>query len=111
MLTAPARLGLTATQPEDPRPLARHVGRVVYAKRPEDLVGDGLSPYVLETIPVVLTREERQRYREHRGAVQLGVRAVPAGGTGHVVEASSCAPRGRRRRGARRSRPGVRTAA
>jgi len=66
MLIAPARLGLTATPPEDPRPLARHVGRVVYAKRPEDLVGDGLSPYVLETIPVVLTREERQHYREHR---------------------------------------------
>jgi len=66
MLIAPARLGLTATPPEDPRPLARHVGRVVYAKRPDELVGDGLSPYVLETIPVVLTREERQRYREHR---------------------------------------------
>ncbi len=66
MLIAPARLGLTATPPEDPRPLAQHVGGVIYTKRPEELVGDGLSPYTLETIPIVLTREERERYRDHR---------------------------------------------
>lgn len=66
MLVAPARLGLTATPPENPRALIEHVGPVVYARQPEELVGDGLAPYVLETIPVVLTRDERQRYREHR---------------------------------------------
>jgi len=66
MLVAPARLGLTATPPDDPRALAQHVGRVVYSKRPEELVGDGLSPFTLETIPISLTRDERQRYRDHR---------------------------------------------
>lgn len=66
MLVAPARLGLTATPPESARALKQHVGGVVYTKRPEELIGDGLAPFVLETIPIVLTRDERQRYREHR---------------------------------------------
>ncbi|MBA3455712.1 MAG: DEAD/DEAH box helicase [Deltaproteobacteria bacterium] len=66
MLVAPARLGLTATPPENSGVLVQHVGHVVYARQPEELIGDGLAPYVLETIPIVLTREERQRYREHR---------------------------------------------
>ena len=66
MLVAPARLGLTATPPDNMRALTRHVGGVVYTKRPEELIGDGLAPFVLETIPIALTRDERHRYREHR---------------------------------------------
>ena len=67
MLVAPARLGLTATPPEIVRSLVEHVGPVVYAKQPEELIGDGLSPYVLETISIVFSHDERLRYREHRG--------------------------------------------
>ena len=39
MLVAPARLGLTATPPDDAGALARHVGPVVYARSVADLVG------------------------------------------------------------------------
>ena len=66
MLTAPARLGLTATPPSEPGALLRHVGPVVYALRIDQLVGDALADFVLETVPIVLTRGERERYREAR---------------------------------------------
>lgn len=87
MLTAPFRIGLTATPPatqdmpneplelgrakhqpgERAHPLERHVGPVVYALGIDELVGDALSDYELLTIPVQFTREERGAYREHRG--------------------------------------------
>lgn len=66
MLTAPARLGLTATPPEDASVLRRHVGEIVYARAVEDLVGDGLAPYEHLTERVTLTAAERARYREAR---------------------------------------------
>jgi len=66
MSVAPARLGLTATPPTDGAALERHVGPIVYQLGVDDLAGDALAPYVLETIPIALTRDERRRYQEHR---------------------------------------------
>ncbi len=67
MLTAPARLGLTATPPEDASSLERHVGPVIYSLTVEQLVGDALAPFDLSTVPISLNRSERLRYREARG--------------------------------------------
>jgi superfamily II DNA or RNA helicase len=67
MLVAPARLGLTATPPDEIAALARHVGPVVYALGVGDLAGDGLAAYELVSVPVALGAMERQRYRELRG--------------------------------------------
>ena len=67
MLVAPARLGLSATPPDDAAVLARHVGPVVYALTVNDLTGDGLADHRLVTVPVALDPAERRRYRELRG--------------------------------------------
>jgi superfamily II DNA or RNA helicase len=67
MMVAPARMGLTATPPEDAGALARHVGPVVYARSVTDLKGDGLADYEIMTMPIALERDERKRYRELRG--------------------------------------------
>lgn len=67
MLVAPARLGLSATPPDDMAVLARHVGPVVYALTVEDLRGDGLAEHRLVSVPVALDPTERRRYRELRG--------------------------------------------
>lgn len=69
MLTAPARLGLTATPPDDPASLARlelHLGPVVYTRSIDELAGDALSAFDLETVPVALTRAERAHYTDAR---------------------------------------------
>ncbi|HVK86877.1 MAG TPA: DEAD/DEAH box helicase family protein [Kofleriaceae bacterium] len=69
MLAAPARLGLTATPPDDPQAracLARHVGDTVYGLRIEDLAGDALASFDLVTLPIELAPEERDVYREQR---------------------------------------------
>ena len=66
MLPAACRLGLTATPPDDRAALAAHVGPVVYARRIDELVGDGLAAYELHTLPIALTADERVRYREQR---------------------------------------------
>jgi superfamily II DNA or RNA helicase len=66
MLVAPSRLGLTAT-PSDAPYVARHIGPLVYNLAIEDLVGDALAHYTLETIPIALTVDERRRYNELRG--------------------------------------------
>jgi superfamily II DNA or RNA helicase len=67
MLVAPARMGLTATPPDDAVALARHVGPVVYARSVTDLVGDGLADFEIMTMPIALDRDERERYHELRG--------------------------------------------
>jgi len=67
MLVAPARLGLTATPPEDVAALERHVGPVVYGLAVEDLAGDALAEHRVVTVPIVLGPGERRRYRELRG--------------------------------------------
>jgi superfamily II DNA or RNA helicase len=68
MLTAPARLGLTATPPGGSAALAleRHVGDVVYTITIAELAGDALAPYDVVTIPLGLTPPERATYRAHR---------------------------------------------
>ena len=67
MLPAAARLGLTATPPEDMTVLAEYVGPIVYSRAIDDLTGDALAPYELRTIPIALTEDERARYRALRG--------------------------------------------
>ena len=63
MLPAAARLGLTATPPDEGGALERHVGPVVYSLGIDDLAGDALAPYELRTVPIMLGRDERSRYR------------------------------------------------
>lgn len=68
MLTAPARLGLTATPPGGTAALAleEHLGDVVYQITIAELAGDALAPYDIVTIPLGLTPPERAAYRTHR---------------------------------------------
>jgi len=66
MLVAPARLGLTATPPDNAH-LAQHVGDVCFARSIAELAGDGLAPHERHAIPVELTPAERERYDRHRG--------------------------------------------
>ena len=66
MLVAPARLGLTATPPDDGAALTRTVGGVVYQRSAWELVGDGLADLALHTVQVPLTAGERARYGEAR---------------------------------------------
>ena len=75
MLVAPARLGLSATPPDDGAALARHVGPIVYALGVDDLTGDALAGYDLVTMPIELERDERRRYRELRGRFAAGYSA------------------------------------
>ncbi len=67
MLVAPARLGLTATPPADGGPLGREVGPVVYSLAISHLVGDALSAFELDLVPVHLDAGERAAYRDARG--------------------------------------------
>jgi superfamily II DNA or RNA helicase len=67
MLVAPARLGLTATPPDERGALTRHVGPVVYVRSLTDLMGDGLAEFDIMSVPIALDRDERRRYRELRG--------------------------------------------
>src|SRR5262249_4400073 len=67
MLTAPARLGLTATPPLHATMLERHLGPIVFSIGIDALVGDSLAEYALHTIPIILDASERARYRTLRG--------------------------------------------
>lgn len=65
MSTAPARLGLTATPPDEPSALARLealLGGVVFELGIGDLVGHYLAPFELVTLTLDLDSQER---REH----------------------------------------------
>lgn len=99
MLTAPARLGLTATPPDDPGALLRHVGPVVYARTVDELVGDGLAPYVLVTVTIELTRTERMCYREARARFAAAyapfMRRLPGAGWNEFVLAARQSATGR----------------
>jgi superfamily II DNA or RNA helicase len=79
MLVAPARLGLSATPPDDMAALERHVGPIVYALGVDDLTGDALAGYDLVTMPIALERDERRRYRELRGRFAAGYSAFQRG--------------------------------
>ena len=99
MLTAPARLGLTATPPDDAGALSRHVGPVVYVRTVDELTGDGLAPYVLETIEIALSRLERLRYREARARFASAYgpfqRAAPGSSWNEFVRAARKTAAGR----------------
>jgi superfamily II DNA or RNA helicase len=99
MLVAPARLGLTATPPDEPGALARHLGPVVYALGVDDLVGDALATYEIVTVPVDLDREERARYNALRGRFAAGYsafqRAMPDAAWHEFVRTSSQTIQGR----------------
>ena len=75
MLVAPARLGLTATPPDDVTALVRHLGPVVYALTVADLAGDALAEHELISVPIALGSAERQRYRELRRRFAAGYAA------------------------------------
>ena len=70
LLSAPARLGLTATFE---RPDGAHetvedlLGPVVYRRSAEDLAGEHLADYDIKRIEVELTPEERELYEAHQG--------------------------------------------
>lgn len=66
MLVAPARLGLTATPPPPGGELGARIGSVVYTLAVDDLKGDALADYELESVPVALAKLERERYRTLR---------------------------------------------
>ena len=66
MCVAPARLGLTATPPDDEAQLDRLrslVGEVVFTRRVSDLTGEHLARFEHHTIGVDLTPEEGRAYR------------------------------------------------
>jgi superfamily II DNA or RNA helicase len=70
LLTAPARLGLTATfeRPDGAHEVvADLVGERVYTLDPDDLAGEHLADYEIRRIEVDLTPEERERYEEAQG--------------------------------------------
>jgi superfamily II DNA or RNA helicase len=99
MLVAPARLGLTATPPDDLGALQRHVGSIVYALGVDDLAGSALASYEIVTRPIALERDERKRYRELRGRFAAGYgafqRDMPEGAWREFVRAASRTARGR----------------
>ena len=66
MLVAPARLGLTATPPEQGGALERAIGPIVYTLGIADLVGDALAEYELVTVPIHLAPQERELYKAAR---------------------------------------------
>jgi len=77
---APYRLGLTATpniEPDRQRLLDDLIGPIVYSKQIQQLSGDFLAPYRIQTIEVELTDEERSRYDYHRGIYQAFREKVP----------------------------------
>ncbi|MCP4750997.1 MAG: DEAD/DEAH box helicase [Proteobacteria bacterium] len=66
---APYRLGLTATpsiEPERQLMLDDLIGPILYSRQIQQLSGDFLSPYRVETIEVELTADERREYDCHR---------------------------------------------
>ncbi|RQG89864.1 DEAD/DEAH box helicase [Natrarchaeobius halalkaliphilus] len=65
LLSAPARLGLTATfeRPDDAHEVIEEiVGPVVYHLEPDDLAGEHLAPYDVKQLEVELTPDEREAY-------------------------------------------------
>jgi len=70
---AQARLGLTATPPDDPERLLRLeelLGAEVYRLRIDDLVGRFLAPYQLVSLRLALSRAERALYASERAAFE-----------------------------------------
>jgi len=77
---APYRLGLTATpsiEPDRQALLQELIGPVVFSRQIQQLSGDFLAPYRVQTIEVELTEDERSRYDYHRGIYQAFRSKVP----------------------------------
>lgn len=77
---APYRMGLTATpsiEPERHEILKEVLGPVIYSRQIQQLSGDFLAPYRVETIEVDLTDEERAAYEYHREIYQRFRDKVP----------------------------------
>ncbi len=66
MLTARARLGLTATPPAPGGALGDRIGPVVYSIAVDELTGDALAEYDDIQVPIALEPAERERYRDLR---------------------------------------------
>jgi superfamily II DNA or RNA helicase len=81
MLVAPARLGLTAT-PATQANIDLHVGPVVYTLSVTELVGDGLAPFDVITVPVALSLEERRCYQDERTVFARAYAAFSRGSPG-----------------------------
>jgi superfamily II DNA or RNA helicase len=77
MSPAPARLGLTATYPEEHEQVNGRfrvedlIGSIVYQKRIDDLAGEQLAAYRTERVRVNLTPDEREQY-DHDYAIYAG---------------------------------------
>jgi superfamily II DNA or RNA helicase len=99
MLVAPARLGLTATPPDDATALSRHLGPVVYRLRINDLAGSALAAYQVVTVPIALERDERRHYDVLRNRFAASYarfqRRMPNGAWSEYVRDSSMTVEGR----------------
>jgi superfamily II DNA or RNA helicase len=98
MLVAPSRLGLTAT-PSPAAALPRHIGPLVYELTIEDLRGEALADYTIETVDIQLEPDERARYNQHRAEfatfyAQL-MRAVPSASWRDFLQVARRSERGR----------------
>lgn len=68
-MTAPARMGLTATfeRPDDAHEVISDlVGPKVYEISPEELAGEHLASYDIKRLSVELTPDEREAYERHQ---------------------------------------------
>jgi superfamily II DNA or RNA helicase len=103
MCTAAARLGLSATLPDDPSRRARLdalVGPEVYRASVEELAGRYLSAFRLATITVQLTASEQREYDAEVSAYRPVCRAffqsAPGASWPDFVSAASRSDQGRR---------------
>jgi superfamily II DNA or RNA helicase len=103
MCAAPARLGLTATPPEQEAAAARLaavIGKVVFELSIGDLSGRHLAPFDHVRLLVELTREERQAYEKERLAFDEAFRAfrrsAPGSQWADFVRSASLSAAGRR---------------
>ena len=99
---APARLGLTATQPQEASQAKRLeglVGPVVFEMAVASLVGTHLAPLDHVHLPVMLTPTERDQYAADYTpfleALRAHRRAYPAGPWHEFVRLLSASPNGR----------------
>lgn len=75
---APYRLGLTATPRESQQANPEFqalVGPVCYRRRLSEVKGEHVADYATAVLPVELTAEERQRYRDHGQVIREYVKA------------------------------------
>jgi superfamily II DNA or RNA helicase len=82
MSAAPSRLGLSATPPRDPAPLARLaelIGPVVYELAIGDLSGRYLAPFDAITLHVDLSPKERETYESWMGTMSRAYRSFRRG--------------------------------